>query len=36
MYVNPFPFGVVVGIVGTIVVEVAALFIAVATRSKKK
>lgn len=28
MYVNPFPFGVVVGIVGTIVVEIAALVIA--------
>ena len=27
MYINPFPFGVVIGVVSTIVVEVVALII---------
>ena len=29
MYVNPFPFGVFLGIIGTFVVEVTAIIIAV-------
>ena len=28
MYVNPFPFGVFIGVLGTIIVEVVILFIA--------
>lgn len=28
MYVNPFPFGVIVGVVGTILVEIAIIVIA--------
>ena len=36
MYVNPFPFGIVVGVVGTILVEIVILVVAVCTRSKKK
>ena len=35
MYVNPIPFGIFIGIVSTLVVEVIALMI-LATRSNKK
>lgn len=36
MYVNPIPFGIFIGVVGTIVVEVVALIILAMVRSSKK
>ena len=36
MYVNPFPFGIFMGVISTIVVEVAILLIMAAVRSNKK
>ena len=36
MWVNPFPFGVAVGVISTIVVEVVALIVLAMVRSSKK
>ena len=36
MYVNPFPFGVFMGVISTIVVEVAILIIMAVVRSNRK
>lgn len=36
MYVNPYPFGIFIGILGTVIVEITALVIyAVCSRRKK-
>ena len=36
MYVNPFPFGVFIGVISTIVLEIAALIIIAACKGDKK
>ena len=36
MYVNPFPFGIFIGALSTIVIEVAILIIIAAIRSNQK
>lgn len=36
MYVNPIPFGIFIGVVSTIIVEVVALFIWAAHKGDKK
>ena len=36
MYVNPFPFGVFIGIIGTVVVEIIALMIVASRKGGKK
>lgn len=36
MYVNPFPFGIFIGVLSTIIVEVAILLIVAANKGDKK